>query len=61
LPASDVVLLPVTNTTTEQIAGWLLSELTPALTAPGLRMAELTLAEAPDTSATVTTRLGDCS
>lgn len=61
LPASDVVLLPVTNTTTEQIAAWLLTELTPALTAPGLRLAELVLAEAPDTSATVATRLGDCS
>lgn len=59
LPASDVVLLPVTNTTTEQIAAWLLAELAPALTAPGLRLAELVLAEALDTSATVTTRLGD--
>jgi 6-pyruvoyl-tetrahydropterin synthase len=61
LPASDVVLLPVSNTTTEQIAAWLLAELTPALTAPGLRLAELILAEAPDTSATVTARLGNCS
>ena len=60
LPAGDVVLLPVSNTTTEQIAAWLLTELTPALTAPGLRLAELILAEAPDTSATVSTRLGDC-
>ena len=59
LPAGDVMLLPVTNTTTEQIAGWLLGELVPALTAPGLRLAELVLAEAPDTAATVTARLGD--
>jgi 6-pyruvoyl-tetrahydropterin synthase len=59
LPAGDVMLLPVTNTTTEQIAGWLLGELVPALTAPGLRLAELVLAEAPDTAATVTARLWD--
>jgi 6-pyruvoyl-tetrahydropterin synthase len=58
LPAGDVVLLPVANTTTEQIAAWLLAELVPALVAPGLRLAELVLAEAPDTSATVTARLG---
>jgi 6-pyruvoyl-tetrahydropterin synthase len=58
LPAGDVVLLPVPNTTTEQIAAWLLAELVSALAAPGLRLAELVLAEAPDTSATVTARLG---
>jgi 6-pyruvoyl-tetrahydropterin synthase len=58
LPATDVVLLPVPNTTTEQIAAWLLGELVPLLDAPGLRRADLTLAEAPDTSATVTARLG---
>ena len=58
LPASDVVLLPVPNTTTEQIAAWLLGELVPLLDAPGLRRADLTLAEASDTSATVTARLG---
>jgi 6-pyruvoyl-tetrahydropterin synthase len=58
LPASDVVLLPIPNTTTEQIAAWLLGELVPLLDAPGLRRADLTLAEAPDTSATVTARLG---
>jgi 6-pyruvoyl-tetrahydropterin synthase len=58
LPARDVVLLPVPNTTTEQIAAWLLGELVPLLDAPGLRRADLTLAEAPDTSATVTARLG---
>jgi hypothetical protein len=52
------VLLPVPNTTTEQIAAWLLGELLPLLDAPGLRRADLILAEAPDTSATVTARLG---
>jgi 6-pyruvoyl-tetrahydropterin synthase len=57
LPAGDVVLLPVPNTTTEQIAAWLLTQLVPALDAPGLRLAELTLAEAADTSATVTVPL----
>lgn len=52
-PADDVVLLPVTNTTTEAIAGWLLEQVLPALSAPGLHRAELTLAEASDTSATL--------
>jgi 6-pyruvoyltetrahydropterin/6-carboxytetrahydropterin synthase len=58
LPASDVVLLPVPNTTTEQIAAWLLGKLVPLLDAPGLRRADLTVAEAPDTSATVSAHLG---
>ena len=58
LPADDVVLLPVTNTTTEAIAGWLLEQVIPALAAPGLRRAELTLAEAPDTCATASVDLG---
>jgi 6-pyruvoyltetrahydropterin/6-carboxytetrahydropterin synthase len=57
LPADDVVLLPVANTTTEQIAAWLLRQVLPALGQPGLRRAELILAEAPDTSATVTVDL----
>jgi 6-pyruvoyl-tetrahydropterin synthase len=58
LPAEDVVLLPLPNTTTEQIADWLLTQLVPSLDAPGLRLAELTLAEAPDTSATAFAPLG---
>ena len=58
LPATDVVLLPVPNTTTEQIAAWLLAQVMPALGAPGVRLAELVLAEAADTSATVTARPG---
>ena len=58
LPARDVVLLPVPNTTTEQLAGWLLAQVMPALAAPGVRLAELVLAEASDTSATVSARPG---
>jgi 6-pyruvoyl-tetrahydropterin synthase len=54
LPAGDVVLLPVANTTTEAIAGWLLGQLMPQLQAPGLRRAELVLAEAAHTCVTVT-------
>lgn len=53
LPAGDVVLLPVTNTTTEQIAAYLLAQVLPALGRPGITRAELTLAEAADASATV--------
>jgi len=59
LPADDVVLLPVRNTTTEQIAAWLLDQVLPVLGKPGLRQAELILAEAPDTSAAVTAYLGE--
>jgi 6-pyruvoyltetrahydropterin/6-carboxytetrahydropterin synthase len=58
LPADDVVLLPVANTTTEQIAAWLLGQVLPALGKPGLRRAELVLGEAPGASATVTAVLG---
>ncbi len=58
LPAADVVLLPVTNTTTEAIAAWLLGQLLPVLNAPGVQLAELVLAESSDTSATVTAHPG---
>jgi 6-pyruvoyltetrahydropterin/6-carboxytetrahydropterin synthase len=58
LPASDVVLLPVANTTTEAIAAWLLGQLMPGLEAPGIQRAELVLAEAPDTRVTVTAQPG---
>lgn len=61
LPAGDVVLLPVANTTTEAIAGWLMGQVLPVLSAPGLARASLTLAEAADTSATVTADLGGTS
>jgi 6-pyruvoyl-tetrahydropterin synthase len=54
-PAAHVTLLPVPNTTTEAIAGWLLSQLLPRLKdEAGLTQVDLTLAEAADTSATVT-------
>jgi 6-pyruvoyl-tetrahydropterin synthase len=58
LPAEDVVLLPVANTTTEAIAGHLLEQVLPALSVPGVRRAELTLAEASDTRATAAVDLG---
>ena len=51
---SGVGLVP----STDAHFAWLLGELVPLLDAPGLRRADLTLAEAPDTSATVTARLG---
>lgn len=54
LPGEDVVLLPIVNTTTEAIAAHLLDQAMPYLRdEPGLRRVELTLAEAPDTAATV--------
>jgi 6-pyruvoyl-tetrahydropterin synthase len=56
LPAGDVVQLPVESTTTEAIAGWLLAQLIPRLPACAICSAALTLAEAADTSATVTVR-----
>ena len=46
---------PVASTTTEAIAGWLLSQLLPSFDGePRLTRADLILAEAADTSATVT-------
>jgi 6-pyruvoyl-tetrahydropterin synthase len=58
LPAEDVTLLPVPNTTTEAIASWLVARVTPALQgATRLRRIELVLAEAPDTAATVVAML----
>lgn len=58
LPASDVTLLPVANTTTEAIAGWLLAQLTARLHPPDVQLAELVLAEAPGTSVTVAAQPG---
>jgi 6-pyruvoyl-tetrahydropterin synthase len=52
LPASDVLLLPLVNTTTEAIAGYLLDQLLPVLMGQDrVRRVELRLAEAPDTTA----------
>ena len=58
LPAEDVVLLPVTNTTTEAIAAWLLDQLLTRMDAPGVQRAELVLAEAADTCVTVSAQPG---
>lgn len=55
LPAGDVALLPVANTTTEALATHLLSEVLPCVHGvPVIERAELILAEAPDTAATAT-------
>jgi 6-pyruvoyl-tetrahydropterin synthase len=54
-PAGHVRLLPVPSTSTEAIAGWLLSQLVPRLDSQArLSRVDLTLAESADTSATVT-------
>lgn len=55
LPAVDVVVLPVSNTSTEEIAAYLLRQLVPKL--HGARRVELTLSESPGTSATVVAEL----
>jgi hypothetical protein len=52
LPEEDVVLLPVANTSTEELAGWLLDRTLAAFgEVGGLCRAELVLAEAPGTAA----------
>lgn len=55
LPADDVVVLPTTNTTTEQIAAYLLAQIAEALRESGVRLAVLELEESPGTTVTVTT------
>jgi 6-pyruvoyl-tetrahydropterin synthase len=58
LPADDVRLLPLANTTTEAIAGYLLDQLLPVLLdQAGVRLVELRLSEAPDTTASISTDL----
>lgn len=52
LPAEDVVVLPLVNTTTEAIAGYLLDRVLPYLHGYGLTTVELEISEALDTSAT---------
>ncbi len=52
LPAEDVAVLPLVNTTTEAIAGYLLDRVLPYLHGYGLSTVELEVSEAPDTSAT---------
>lgn len=62
-PLADVVLLPVPNTTTEELAGYLLDAVLFRLAgagpreAGGSRSVELELAEAPDVRATVHTEI----
>jgi hypothetical protein len=55
LPAADVTLLPLVNTTLEALAGHLLSHV---LSRAGLVTAELTISELPGTSATAHADLG---
>jgi 6-pyruvoyl-tetrahydropterin synthase len=52
LPADDVVVLPLANTTTEAIAGYLLAQVLPHLCGDSVTTVELELSEAPDTAAT---------
>ena len=52
LPVDDVVVLPMVNTTTEAIAGYLLERVLPYLHGYGLSTVQLEVSEAPDTSAT---------
>ncbi|MGH3480208.1 MAG: 6-pyruvoyl trahydropterin synthase family protein [Pseudonocardiaceae bacterium] len=52
LPAEDVTVLPLANTTLEALAGYLLSQVLPTLQTAGLVTAELELSELPGTAAT---------
>lgn len=58
LPAADVTLLPLVNTTLEALAGYLLSHVLSRLSRAGLVAAELTISELPGTSATARADLG---
>jgi 6-pyruvoyl-tetrahydropterin synthase len=51
LPAEDVTVLPLVNTTLEVLAGYLLSQVLPQLPRAGLLAAELQISELPGTSA----------
>jgi 6-pyruvoyltetrahydropterin/6-carboxytetrahydropterin synthase len=53
LPAEDVTVLPLTNTTLEALAGYLLHQVLPQLQKTALVAAELDISELPGTSATV--------
>jgi 6-pyruvoyltetrahydropterin/6-carboxytetrahydropterin synthase len=52
MPNEDVTVLPLTNTTLEVLAGYLLSQVLPQLKKTGLVAAELEISELPGTSAT---------
>jgi 6-pyruvoyl-tetrahydropterin synthase len=58
LPAEDVTVLPLVNTTLEALAGYLLSQVLPHLQMAGLVAAELEISEHPGTSATAHADLG---
>ena len=58
LPAEDVIVLPLANTTLETLAGYLLSQVLPQLQRAGLVTAELAVSELPGTSATARADLG---
>jgi 6-pyruvoyltetrahydropterin/6-carboxytetrahydropterin synthase len=58
LPAEDVTVLPLANTTLETLAGYLLSQVLPQLQRAGLVTAELAVSELPGTSATARADLG---
>jgi 6-pyruvoyl-tetrahydropterin synthase len=55
LPSADVVLLPMSNTSTEQLAAYLLAQVTPAVRSSGVRRVVLELAESPGTTVAVST------
>lgn len=58
-PVEDVVVLPLTNTSTEAIATYLLDRVLEQVPTVGLSRAELELSEAPDQSATARVDLAD--
>jgi hypothetical protein len=58
LPAEDVTILPLVNTTLEALAGYLLNQVLPQLQRAGLVAAELEISELPGTSATAHADLG---
>jgi 6-pyruvoyl-tetrahydropterin synthase len=58
LPAADVTVLPLVNTTLETLAGYLLSQVLPQLQRTGLVAAELEISELPGTTATARADLG---
>lgn len=58
LPAGDVTVLPLTNTTLESLAGYLLSRVLPQLRRTGVVAAELVVSELPGTSAIAHAELG---
>lgn len=58
LPAEDVTVLPLANTTLEALAGYLLDRVLPQLHTTGLVAAELQISELPGTAATARADLG---